>query len=191
MGFLFDSLVHMLSSEPEAKEQALSRILGRVLNTAPRRLASSTRRIWHYVKVTPRPYAVSLVLGAEGARMALSLADAEGDRHPAVGLLEATADAARHTLVTLPEGCLGRSSHRFAILASAERFILHVPDYERILGSALDLVIPVTSREAAWIRTHGVEAFVSVMHDQEVRPWMDRVPGTTDLDDPSAAPERP
>lgn len=181
MGFLFDSLVHLFSSEPDARAAALARMLGRVLSHPPVSIADAPTRVWHYRKVSPRLYAVSVALGDDVGRMALSLADATGTTHPSAGLLHATMHAERGDLVALPEGCLGRSSHRYAIVTHAEGFLLEVADYERILGMDLELVIPVTTREARWIDANGVEAFAQRMREQEVSPYLDRIPGTTEL----------
>lgn len=182
MGFLFDSLVHLLASEPEAKERALARMLGRVLAVEPAMLGGEGGfRIWHYPKAIPRPFAASFWLGEGCTRLALSLADAKGPDHPARPLLQATRAAPRGDLVALPEGCLGRSSHRHAIVVGCEGFLLDYRDYERIAGTPIDLVVPVTTREATWIQTHGAAAFAELMREQEVGAALDRVPGTTEL----------
>lgn len=181
MGFLFDSLVHLLSSEAEERERALARLLGRALGVAPVALGGGERRVWHFPKTGSRPYAWSVTFGEARCQLALSLADAMGDAPPALGLLHATSGQARGAVIGLPEGCLGRSSHRQAIVVDAAPFLDEAESYGQITGGAWDLVLPVTEREAAWVHVHGAEAFASAMREQGVPPCIDRVPGTTRL----------
>ncbi len=197
MGFLFDSLVHLLATEPAAKRAALVRMIGRVLHVPePRHLQAGDGLLWHFPKVTGRPMAVTLSVGLQESQgrelVALSLADApSAQAFPIATLLQAVAEAnpARGGLVELPPGCLGRSSHTWAVLGTPGPDLAEHQEYERILGSRLDLVVPVTGREASWIEAHGGERYREAMVEQGVGPWADRTPGETVLSPPTAAPE--
>ena len=199
MGFLFDSLKHLLSSEPRARREALASMAGRVFGVKGAQLRHGALpddagyEVWHYRKAGarhPRGYAASLTVGLSEAQqrelIALTLADSRDpgdDRIAALVAAVAATGAGRGEVVSLPDGTLGRGSHTMALLTAPwplpER---DLPEYERVLGARLDLVVPVTAREARWIAEHGAEAFVTAMRDQQVAPWADRPPGQTALD---------
>ena len=179
MGFLFDSLRHLLASEPEAKREAMARLVGRALGIAAERLDPPEAQVWHLPKVLGRPFAVSLTLGGTDRQcVALTLAD----RPRGIGgLLAAVADTPVGATVALPPQCLGRSSHTWALVTHPAWPLPDVAEHERILGTPLHLIVPITDREARWIEDHGSEAFVAAMQAQSVDPYADRPPGQTAL----------
>ena len=190
MGFLFDTLVHLLSSDPQAQQAAAARMVGTFLKVAPTPLPLDGERsftVWHFPKVVARPFAVTVTCGRSTAGqpelLALSLADARGEVGARLArLLGTVADAEPGAEpLALPEGCLGRSSHRFAITCPVARSLRDHGEYERILGAPLRLVVPVTQREASWIEGHGQEAYADAMAEQGVQPYADRAPGETQL----------
>ncbi|MEN0065454.1 MAG: hypothetical protein AAGA48_25130 [Myxococcota bacterium] len=209
MGFLFDSIRHLLASDPAEKQDALARMLGRVLSVEPVALPSSrvaasppagtqdgveaadpppAVSVVHYPKVSGRPFAITLTIGASSAVAqeygAVSLADAQpGADHRFAELVAVAweARAAVGDVVALPEGLLGRSSHTHAVVLDQGSVLREEAEYVRILGAPIAWVVPVTSREAEWIASHSAAAFDRAMREQGVEPYVDRPAGTTQL----------
>ncbi len=222
MGFLFDSLQHLLAREPETRRAALARMIGRGLGVSPVRLspapgppgpgarapdtttagagptkaspepepgeASPDFGIWHAPKAALRPFAVTWTVGLSGSQdrelIALTLADSsspEQDRFAGLLAAVAAAGSGAGPPIVLPEGTLGRSSHTRALVVPGAWPLRDEDEYARILGAPLQLVIPVTTREAAWIEARGPDAYIEAMKAQQVSPWADRVPGETEL----------
>lgn len=187
MTFLFDALKHLLASDAKTRREGLAALVGRAFGAEPVALLPDPERpydVVHYPKVAGRPFAVTMTLGlgeAEGRELvALTLADRrEGDDRFARMLLS-VADASRGEVVGLPEGALGRSAHASVVLTEAWP-VPELLERERIVGGRLDLVVPITPREAEWIAGHGADAFVARMREQRVDPWADRPAGLVDL----------
>lgn len=201
MGFLFDSLVHLLASEPAARQSAAARMVGRVLGTEAIELggvpAGAEFGVWHFRKVVARPFAVTITVGlaasdvGEPGRVGqgheligLTLADVKAPASAPVAralVAVASQDLALGAVAPLPEGTFGRSSHTWVLRTELGDHIRDHAEYERILGGRLDLIVPVTEREARWIEAHGADAYVRAMREQGVRPYADRAPGETRL----------
>ncbi|MBX2798483.1 MAG: hypothetical protein KTR31_12455 [Myxococcales bacterium] len=192
MGFLFDSLRHLLASDPKARRAALASMLGRVLGAEavqlrhPSLSGEADFQVWHARKASGRPFAVTWTVGLAEAQqrelVALTLADTHTPSQDRMaGLLAAVAEADVAELVALPEGCLGRSSHTFAVVGPEVWALYDHAEYERILGASMQLVVPVTPREAEWVRAQGAQAYLAAMREQQVGPWADRAPGEVQL----------
>lgn len=200
MGFLLDSIRHLLASDPAEKQEALARMLGRVLGTEPVALPFSRVvtgepsdetapvSVWHYPKVVGRPFALTLTTGAAAdvaqEYAALSLADARpGSDHRFAELLAVAwqARASVHDVFPLPEGLLGLSSHTHAVVLDRASPLREEAEYERILGVPVAWVVPVTAREAEWIGGRTASAFDLAMREQRVAPYVDRPAGQTEL----------
>lgn len=203
MGLLSDALRHLLASDPAERRAGLRGLAGRMFGVEPvvvhhPRLTASAFDVVHFRKpssvLSPsatRGFAVTATIGlTEGTGrelVALTLADA---RDPAadriawlLGAVAAVSPAvARGARVALPEGCLGRSSHTSAVVAEPWPFAPQdLESYGSILGGRLDLVVPVTAREAAFCEQRGVEAMTAAMRAQSVMPYADRPAGETSL----------
>lgn len=196
MSFLFDTLRHLLASDPASRLDALGKLAGRIWAVEPVRVshpdlpADRAYGLAHFPKPhgtrAPRSYAITTTLGlGDRELVALTLADArEPDRDRTALLLGRVAESgrARGAVVALPEGTLGRSAHQAALIAAPWPLPpLELPEIERILGARLDLVVPITAREAAWIEAHTADAFTDTMRDQGVAPLADRAPGQVEL----------
>ncbi len=193
MSFLFDALKHLLASDGASRRAGLAGMAQRIWNTSGVQLHHDALpedlEVWHFAKSRGRDMAVTHTVGggtmAGRELMVLTLADRREDQGDRItGLLASVANAATGlgSITELPDGCLGRSSHRHAAVTTP--WPLREPDlrdYERILGASLHLVVPLTEREAAWTHDAGVDALVAAMSEQQVAPWADRAPGQTTL----------
>lgn len=212
MGLFTDALKNLLAGDAARRREGLaglaSRMLGGgdpVLVTHPA-LPAESPTVVAVPKSGDRPFAVTLTIGlgdASGRELvAVSLADPRDPRNDRIAWMLAAVAAAgtgRGSVVALPEGCLGRSSHTHAVVCAAahgeppgrlpvpsdgDRYPFSARDvasYEDILGATLDLVVPVTAREAAWIEAHGLDAYVEAQRAQGIAPYADRAAGETAL----------
>src|SRR5688500_11288877 len=164
-------------------------MIGRALGAEPMVLIRAGERPYdavHYAKTVTRPFAVTMTVGLaelEGRELvALTLADARGPEDDRFArMLGASASTAQGGVARLPDGLLGRSAHAAALVTAAWP-IPELPEHERIVGGRLDLVVPITPREADWIARHGADAFVARMKAQGVAPYADRPAGETRLE---------
>jgi hypothetical protein len=188
MSFLFDALKNLLATDAATRREGLRGMIGRALGVEPLLLLRAADRPYdavHYRKTPTRPFAVTMTVGLaelEGRELvALTLADAKPGEERYARMIAAAAATPRGAVVRLPDGLLGRSAHAAALVTEA----WPIPDraeHERIVGGTLDLVVPVTEREAAWIAAHGSEAFVARMKAQAIAPFADRPAGETRLE---------
>lgn len=208
MGLLSDALRHLLASDPVERRAGLRGLAGRMFGVEPVVLrhpsfTATDFEVVHFRKPSassPRVFAVTATLGLAASTgrelVALTLADA---RDPAADrfawLLGAVAAAAqpveRGGWTALPKGCLGRSSHTSAALTEPWPIAPRdLESYEQILGGRLDLVVPITAREVAFVERlvggphRGVDALVAAMRAQSVAPYADRPAGQTVLPAP-------
>ena len=197
MGFFFDALRSLLADSPEGRRAARAGMAGKMWHTEGRRLdrgalsPEDDYEVWHYPKGGKHgDFAITMTVGSVAPGgceyLVCTLADASGDESPWAGVLAhvRTLDPAPRVgdVVSLPEGSLGRSSHRRVLLARPRSLRqAELSDYEAVLESTLVELITVTDREAEWIGEHGAAAFLERMEDQGVRTLADRRPGDTRL----------
>jgi hypothetical protein len=197
MGLLSDALRHLLATDAGERRAGLAGLVGRMFGAEPvvvrhpKIPADLAVDFVHYPKsgggLAPRGFAVTLSIGAaedQGRELlAATLADARDPQDDRIAWLLASArEVQPGGVAELPAGCLGRSSHTHVIVT--EPWVLSErdrPDYERIVGARLDLVVPITAREAEFVAARGVEAYVAAMREQGVQPYADRPAGETRL----------
>jgi hypothetical protein len=197
MGLLSDALRHLLATDPAERRAGLAGLVGKMAGSEPVTVSHPSAPsdgsflVAHFRKPTsgsrPRSYAMAMTLGlAESQQrelVALTLADV---RDPAADrtawLLSASAQLQPGGVAPLPEGCLGRSSHVYALCTEPWPMIPQDrADLEQLVGARLDLVVPITAREAAFAVARGAAALVEAMKAQGVLPWADRPAGQTEL----------
>jgi hypothetical protein len=194
---LSDALRHLLATDPAEQRAGLAGLVGKMAGSEPVTVSHPSAPpgegfdVVHFRKPTaasrPRSYAMTLTLGlGESQRrelIALTLADV---REPAADrmawLLRASTGLQAGAVMALPEGCLGRSSHTHATCTEPWPMIPQDrADLEQLIGTRLEMIVPITAREAAFAEARGVAALLDAMKAQSVTPWADRPAGQTDL----------
>lgn len=197
MGLLSDALKHLLAGDAAERRAGLAGLMGRVFGAEPIGVRHPSMPadpgfvVVHYPKsgagLTPRAHAVTLTLGLGETfgweHVALTLADVRDPQNDRFAwMLAATGEVPPGTVAALPEGCLGRSSHTHVLVTEPWSFLPRDrADHERIVGARLDLVLPITAREADFADAHGAAALVAAMRAQGVSPCADRPAGETVL----------
>lgn len=201
MSWIADTFRHLLGRDASDQRRGLAGLAGHMFGAAPvpsRHPSAPAREevdVVHFPPTSRRSIALTCTigLGANQGRELLAVTlgaprDPEQDRIAWLLAGVASANPPLHGVVPLPDGCLGRSSHTHALVAEPWPLPdLDRPEYERILGARLDLVVPVTAREAAWLGERGGPAFIRRMQAQGIAPHADRPAGTTDLAGPEPA----
>lgn len=203
MGLLFDALQHLLATDPVRRRAGLSGMVGSLWRVAPVVVGhpSMPADIGFGVFNYPTPadgsrcVAVRVTIGlaeTQGRELiALTLANV---RDPAADrfawLLSEASRVARDEIAPLPEGCLGRSSHTFVTCTDPWPITaLRGEELAKLMGARIDLVLPITAREAIYARARGVTSLTESMRAQSIDPWSDRLAGQTALSDANLAPE--
>ena len=198
MGFFFDALRSMLAESEEGRMAARASMAGKMWHTEGRKVGHPADpegldfEVWHFpMGGKHADFAVTMRVGLvqEGGRelFVCTLADETDDTASPWAQILAhvrTRDPvpAVGEVVRLPDGALGRSSHRQVLLAPPQSLRLaELPDYEAVLESSLVELVTVTDREAAWIAEHSGDALISLMKEQGVRAMADRRAGDTRL----------
>ena len=149
-------------------------------------------QVFHYPKGGKHPgFAVTMTIGPVPGRgrelFVCTLADSSDDKaNPWARILAHVASrsppAAVGAVLALPDGILGRSSHRHVLLAPAQSLSArHLPDYEAVMETRLLQLVTLTDREADCVSAHGGEALMARMAEQGVSALADRRPGDTRL----------
>lgn len=197
MGLFWDSLRTALGG-PAARRAGAVGLAGRLWGcegvqvTHPELPELEGVELWHFAKAGARRFAVTMTVGLaeqqERELFAITAADSRDPQRDRVarmlGVAATTGDApvALGATLPLPEGCLGRSAHDWAMIVDPDRPGLEVgPDHVRLLGG-LDLVVPLTEEEAAFARIHGAEALCAAMEAQGVALLADRPAGVLDVE---------
>jgi len=198
VGFFFDSLRSMLAGSEEARLASRAAMAGRLWNIEGRIVTHGDvpddlgLQIFHFPKGGKhRSFAVTMTIGpvAEHKRelFVCTLADSADDTaNPWARILAHVASTEPEPqvgeVIALPDGALGRSSHRHVLLAPSQSLSAReLPDYESVLETPLIQLVTLTDREAEWIGERGADAFLEVMAEQKVTAFADRRPGDTRL----------
>lgn len=192
MGFLYDTLRGWLSPSVDGRLAGRAALAGRMLESEPVRvghpeLQPIEAQIWHYPKVR-RSVAATLTVGLAEATgrelVAFTLGDSRSpEAEPMARVLAAAVEGRIGDVLALPEGTLGRSAHRFVLVAGRPTPLdpERLGDWEKLLGGAIVTVLTVTEAERAFIAAHGHEVYLERMRAQGVAPCCDRRPGDVDL----------
>ncbi len=198
MGFFFDSLRSMFGGTEEGRLKARAGMAGRLWNIEGHVVSHQNvpdelgMQIWHFPKGGKHPaFAVTMTIGTVSEQprewFVCTLADSDEEKADIWAWIlahVATRDPRPQVgdVVALPEGVLGRSSHRHVLLTPALSLSTReLPDYESVLEAKLVQLVTVTDREAAWIADHSAEEFLEAMLEQRVAPLADRRAGDTRL----------
>lgn len=192
MGLLYDTLRGWLSPTVEGRRAGRAALAGRMLGADPVRVthpAADGFSAWHYPK-RARACAVTLTLGLPRGHelLAFTLGDTRDPQaEPMVRVLHALAEAEPGEVVALPEGTLGRSAHRHAVIAGPPVLLdgERLADWEGVLGAHLQMVLTLTDPEASFVAERGPAALLERMAAQGVVPACDRRAGDVRLDGPA------
>jgi hypothetical protein len=197
MGLLSDALRHLLATDPAERRAGLAGLVGKMVGSEPVTVShpaapvDETFAVVHFRKPSagsrPRSHAMTMTLGlAESQRrelLVLTLADVRDPLSERTAwLLSASTQLQPGEVAPLPEGCLGRSSHVHVMCTEPWPLIPQDRlDIEQLIGARLDLLVPLTAREAAFAQARGSAALVELIKAQSVAPWADRPAGQTEL----------
>lgn len=196
MGLLSDAWRHLLATDAGERRAGLAGLVGRMFGAEPvvvrhPSMGELPFDVVHYPKSTgglaPRSHAVTMTLGlgeSQGRELfVLTLADVREPQNDRIAWLVASAvDLSPGAVGVLPAGCLGRSSHTHVLVTEPWGFpVRDRPEQERIIGARLELVVPITAREADFVESRGSAGFVEAMRAQGVLPLADRPAGETRL----------